>query len=109
MIHNEIERNFAQPNINRLVVNINSIDHSNSKASYLNNHMPFIRVSGIIMGMNLKPKNVFIELCKKHKMDLFESFTSNHMYKIESRKILNHGLRCDYRYAAPAHVDSEVL
>ena len=60
----------------RIIVNANSLDHA-GKAIPVENHVPFIKVSGFIMGEKFEDKNLMLELCKKHELDLYQATLSD--------------------------------
>ncbi|MFW2569678.1 hypothetical protein [Legionella sp. 29fVS95] len=74
----------------RIIVNANSIDHV-GKAISVEKYVPFIKVSGLIMGEKFENKNLMLELCKKHELDLYQATLSDMEYKIIRKQILASG------------------
>lgn len=84
-------KQWEHENEYRLIANANSIDHADSKPMSLG-YAPFIKVTGLIMGKKLKPKNALIELCKQYHMDLIQADYSLEKYEVViSDKLLDRG------------------
>ncbi len=70
------------------------LTNSNSRRYGLMNHdhyLPFMRVSGIIVGERCKITENFHDLCLRHKIDLYEARCFEKEYKIDLVEILKYG------------------
>lgn len=73
----------------RLVSNQNS-KNSDTLMS-LQYYSEFIKMKGIIVGKDLSIKNVFVDLCKRTEIDLYQANCSGEDYDMFFEKILDHG------------------
>lgn len=84
-------KQWEHENEYRLIANANSVDHADSKSMCLG-YAPFIKVTGLVMGKKLKPKNALIALCKQYHMDLIQADYSREKYEVViSNKLLDRG------------------
>lgn len=91
-------KQWEHENEYRLIANANSDDHADSKSMCLG-YAPFIKVTGLIMGKKLKPKNALIALSKQYSMDLIQADFSHEKYEITlADKLLDRGYSISESY-----------